>query len=150
MKKKIFDRGCGIAVIRMNQEKNRYEVLIGERFDGQGWCLAGGKIENDEHPYEAACRELREEFNLEASLLHYLGRSTSHAVVRGEEDMVKDYVFMCLDFEGEIIHQEGEINRTLWVDLFNIPEGLKLFPPAIVAINFAIMGLSEFLFEQTQ
>ena len=36
-------------------------VLAVERKDGRGWCLPGGKSEEDELSVEAALRELREE-----------------------------------------------------------------------------------------
>lgn len=45
----IYDKGTGVALIN---KKN--EVLLGLRSDGQGWGLAGGKIENNEMPFEAA------------------------------------------------------------------------------------------------
>ena len=36
-------------------------VLLFRRTDGQGWCCSGGKVEEGEHPLEAALREFNEE-----------------------------------------------------------------------------------------
>ena len=50
----IYDKGTGVALVN---KKN--EVLLGLRSDNQGWGLAGGKIENNEMPFEADRKSTR-------------------------------------------------------------------------------------------
>lgn len=59
------------------------------------WSFPGGHIEQNETPYHAAKRELKEETNIVASTLVYLGTKKS-------KDDSKLYLYKCEDFDGEV------------------------------------------------
>lgn len=56
--------GVGIAIWRYSPLNGRQEVLLGKRKGSHGagdWSFPGGKIDGEEHPENAALREVREE-----------------------------------------------------------------------------------------
>ncbi len=60
------------------------EVLLARRCGGGEWVLPGGSVEEDETPWEAAAREVREETGLEVVAHRLVGVY----VKRGETDLV--------------------------------------------------------------
>ncbi|WP_053955296.1 NUDIX domain-containing protein [Inediibacterium massiliense] len=124
----IFKDCCAIAVVK--DEK----ILLGFRKDGQGWSMAGGKLEKGENYEMAARRELKEEFNLVAHELDELGHIESRAYVRGEEKRVSPKVFLCKNFSGDEKPQDDEMKELRWFSLQELKE-LSLFLPSKEVIN---------------
>ena len=126
----VFPNGCAVIVVR-NYNKPLYaaEVLIGKRHDGQGWGFPGGGIEEGEMPISAVARELKEEFGLTAKNLEFIGQGSSIASARGNESVVLDQCFLCTDFEGDVVTQEGEIDDYAWVKIPHLYQMPDLFKP---------------------
>ncbi|SCY51592.1 NUDIX domain-containing protein [Alkaliphilus peptidifermentans] len=118
---------CGIIVVKDNK------LLLGLRTDGQGWGLAGGKLEHEETHYEAAKRELNEEFNIIPKELTFLGFVEEEALVKGEKLIVVPSIYLCEDYFGEPRAEPKEMKELGWFDADEIKE-LKLFPPSKAAI----------------
>ncbi|MBF8982509.1 NUDIX domain-containing protein [Lutibacter sp. B2] len=129
MEKEYLSASTGIAVI-----KNK-KVLLGDRKDGQGWCLAGGKQEPGETLEECAYRELEEEFGLRAKELKYVGKVFSEAVVKGTVKKVSPSIYICDEFEGEIKLQESEMLSYQWIDLKEALKIENIFLPSKEAIK---------------
>lgn len=119
---KVFDRCCAIII------KENNKVLLGWRVDGQGWSLAGGKLEEGENYEIAAKREMQEEFNLLAKKLKYLGTVTSEAYVKGIKRLVQPRVFLCEEFEGKPKPQLSEMKKLKWFALDELID-MGLFKP---------------------
>ena len=79
---KLYTGGCGVIVYN----KDHTKILLGKRTDGAGWCIAGGKREDNETPSETARRELKEEFGLDVSIenMKYLGKRSEERRVGKE------------------------------------------------------------------
>jgi 8-oxo-dGTP pyrophosphatase MutT (NUDIX family) len=119
--------GCGIIV------KNEFgEILFGTRIDGQGICVAGGKIEPGEFPSQAATRELEEEFGLSGSLSR-LGKIVSSAFVRGEKCITISTIF---EAHATVIIQKPteELSNLQWLSIEKALEHPNLFEPTRQAL----------------
>lgn len=64
-------KGVGIVVIQDDK------ILLGKRTDSGEWGLAGGGIDPGEEPYEAAVRELHEEFGILEPNIQFYGVAPS-------------------------------------------------------------------------
>lgn len=123
-----LDRCCGIVI------KKGSEVLLGNRGDGQGWGLAGGKLEEGESFYEAALRELMEEFSLVALSMMELGRVQEYAEVKGNRMLVEPLIYLCNEYEG-IPQADGcEILEIKWFNYQEAISILHMFPPSKQAL----------------
>ncbi|QEK11399.1 NUDIX hydrolase [Crassaminicella thermophila] len=119
---KIFDRCCAIAVIQNKK------ILLGERTDGQGWSMAGGKLEEGEDYETAAKRELNEEFDIFATTLNCLGAVTSEVYIKGKKSIVRPTVFLCKDYTGIPKPYLPEMKELRWIGL-NELSSVELFKP---------------------
>lgn len=119
---KIFDQCCAIAVIQNKK------ILLGKRTDGQGWSMAGGKLEEGEDYETAARRELKEEFCILANTLKYLGTVTSEAYIKGKKGIVRPTVFLCKDYTGIPKPHLSEMKELRWIGL-NELSAIPLFEP---------------------
>lgn len=130
---RVLDGSAGVAVYNPVSQC----VLMGERTDGQGWGLAGGKIEPGETSMTAAWRELFEEFGLAAITLEYVGRVIAQCKVCGELCTVVPAIYVCKHWKGEPTAQESEVRQLAWMSVTQLlaaKEGI-LFPPSAKAIK---------------
>ncbi|QZY54192.1 NUDIX domain-containing protein [Crassaminicella profunda] len=125
---KVFHRCCAIILMKNNK------ILLGLRADGQGWSMAGGKLEEGENYEMAVKRELQEEFNLLAKKNKCLGEVTSRAFVKGVETLVQPKIFFCEEFEGEPKPQLSEMDELRWFGL-NELTSIQLFAPTKAVIE---------------
>jgi 8-oxo-dGTP diphosphatase len=124
-----LDKCTGVIVLK---EK---KILLGLRTDGQGWCIAGGKMDGNETAYECAARELEEEFGLIPLNLDYLGQVESRALVKGIERTVVPHIFLCIRFQGEIQLAPNEMIEYKWVELNQLEKIKDFFPPSQKALK---------------
>ena len=106
-----------IACILMQEGK----VLVGRRGPGgqmgERWEVPGGKVEKDELPEEAICREFDEEFSVPVSV----GNKIAQAVFqyKGNDIQLEGYeIFLDTDKPRWVLTEHTEIR---WVDLEEIP-----------------------------
>jgi 8-oxo-dGTP diphosphatase len=124
-----LDKCTGVIVLKENS------ILLGLRTDGQGWCIAGGKMEENETAYECATRELEEEFGLIALNLDYLGQVESRAFVKGIDRIVAPHIFLCIQFKGDIHIAVNEMTDYKWVEFKELEQIERFFPPSKKAID---------------
>ncbi|MDR1439922.1 MAG: NUDIX domain-containing protein [Clostridiales bacterium] len=109
--------GCGVIV------RKGGKILAGRRTDGQGWCGGGGHVEPGETARQAARRELKEEFGVDA-LLRPLGAVCG--AVGGEAYI--SHIFLAEGCAGEPKARRGEIEEWMWASPRDLRR-LELFPP---------------------
>lgn len=131
----IYDKGTGVALIN---KKN--EVLLGLRSDGQGWGLAGGKIESNEMPFEAAMRKCADDFGYVVENpddMKFVGRFFAPAIVSGEKQMVCSYIFMYKlpNTDIEFGERTPKMTELKWFSREEIMAEANLFLPTLVALN---------------
>lgn len=118
---------CGASVIIYKDE----QVLLQQRTDNKCWGYHGGAVEMGEKVEAAAKRELYEETGLTARSITlygvFSGPEQYHVYPDGNEAYIIDIVYLCNDFEGELIKQENEVLELAWFDMDNLPENLS--PP---------------------
>lgn len=119
----------GIAVIQ------DHKILLGWRADGQGWSMAGGKVEKNETIAVCAKRELFEEFGLVANQLIYRGQVTSQAYLKGTLQTVKPHIFLCYDYDGKVQINIKEMEDYRWFPLPTIEKLEPLFLPTKEALS---------------
>jgi 8-oxo-dGTP pyrophosphatase MutT (NUDIX family) len=122
---------CGASVIVVSNE----QILLQKRTDNGCWGYHGGCLELGEHTEEAAQRELFEETGLRAKSLKlfrtFSGPDLHYIYPNGDEVYVVDTVYICRDFEGDLIADEVEVAELKWFHLNEIPENLS---PAVKGI----------------
>jgi len=130
---KLYTGGAGVIVYN----ENRSKILLGNRTDGQGWCLCGGKKELGETPVETAIRESEEEFGVKISKNDIIFNGTIYAkiVSHGETINVISDIFSTDVFEGEITPQLEEISEIRWCGFEDILELDKIFNTTLVSLN---------------
>jgi len=133
-------QGCGVMIL------NGDRVLIGKRSDGQGWSLAGGKVEEGETLHEAAARELYEEFKVKAIKLSFLCKLYSVAIVRGEMREVESNIFVCRNYSlPKMMEPNREMLEYAWVTIRDVLDSVSeigglfhLFEPTRLALQFYV------------
>lgn len=95
------------------------------------WSMPGGHITEGESPYRAAKRELKEETNLDAKTLVYLGTKST-------KEGKKLYLYKCEDYDGDLVLNFEHSNHK-WVTIDEVDD-LKSTPrlKEFAAIAFQI------------
>ncbi len=117
-------------------EDSEGRVLLQLRSDNHCWGYAGGSVELDEVVEEAAARELLEETGLTAHRLElfgiFSGKDTHYVYPNGDEVSNVDIVYLCREYSGELICQEGETDELRFFAADELPENLS--PPIRVPL----------------
>ena len=108
-------------------------ILVGERADGQGWCIPGGKIDEGELPEETAMRECGEEAGITPINLYHLGISNSRAKVRGKLTDVQSYGYYCTSFQGTPTNTDelSNVQFMKWDDVLKLTDSNQIFQPTM-------------------
>ncbi len=101
------------------------KMLLQRRRDDGKWSNHGGCVEPGENIENAVKRELFEETGLKAEKLipigTYTGETQFHTYPNGDMAWIIDHVFLCVDFEGELIRQESEVQTLEWFPINALP-----------------------------
>lgn len=104
-------------------------VLLQLRSDNHCWGYPGGSVELDEVVEEAAKRELWEETGLTANRLElfgvFSGKDIHYVYPNGDEVSNVDIVYVCRDYSGTLIPQEGEVEALRFFEIRDIPENIS-------------------------
>ena len=115
------------SVVVLFNEKG--EILLEERSDDGFFDFPGGGIDLKETAEQAAYRELKEETGLIAKELVlfkvYSGEITHYKYYNGDEIYGVDLLYICKDYEGEIIPQKEEVKELKFYNLRNMPEKMS-------------------------
>jgi len=127
------DRLVGVGVVIFRESSEGIQLLLGLRGDGQGWALAGGKVDDGETPEQAASRELTEEFGImHRGKLLLLAKNPSTAEIHGVETAVLSYLYLAPGgYTGDLIPALREVKELRWVGLWSAEKELenKIFQP---------------------
>jgi len=131
-KRPLLQVGASVIV----EDKNG-RVLLQLRKDTMEWGYSGGSVELDEVVEEAAARELFEETGLNAKSLILFGIFSGHDThciyPNGDEVSNVDIVFICRDYEGELVCQPEEVCDLKFFEIDEIPK--NLFKPIVKGLN---------------
>lgn len=115
----------GASVIVEDKEGR---ILLQLRSDNHCWGYAGGSVELDEDVEEAAKRELFEETGLVAKELTlfgvFSGKDTHYVYPNGDEVSNVDIVYICKDYSGDLLCQEGEVDALKFFPIDQIPDNI--------------------------
>lgn len=116
----------GASVIVEDKEGR---ILLQLRSDNHCWGYAGGSVELDEEVEEAAKRELFEETGLIANELElfgvFSGKDTHYVYPNGDEVSNVDIVYICKDYSGDLLCQEGEVDALKFFPIDQIPDNIS-------------------------
>ncbi len=116
----------GASVIVEDKEGR---LLLQLRSDNHCWGYAGGSVELDEDVEEAAKRELFEETGLIAKELTlfgvFSGKDTHYVYPNGDEVSNVDIVYICKDYSGDLLCQEGEVDALKFFPIDQIPDNIS-------------------------
>ena len=116
----------GASVIVEDKEGR---ILLQLRSDNHCWGYAGGLVELDEDVEEAAKRELFEETGLIAKELTlfgvFSGKDTHYVYPNGDEVSNVDIVYICKDYSGDLLCQEGEVDALKFFPIDQIPDNIS-------------------------
>ena len=117
-------------------EDDKGNVLLQLRKDNHCWAYAGGSVELDEVVEEAAKRELFEETGLIAKQLElygiFSGKQIHYIYPNGDEVSNIDIVYICRDYEGELITSNDETEELRWFKIDEMPDNIS--PPIKAAL----------------
>ena len=96
---------------------NQGEILLMKRYDGRGWCLPCGFVEQNEKTSEAAVRETREETGLEVKVKQLVGVFTRKPNSKNGPHTTIGIVYLCEIIGGELrLSHEGSDLRYWSID----------------------------------
>ena len=105
------------------------KILLEERKDDGYFDFPGGGIDLKETAEEAAIRELKEETGLIAKKLElfkvYTGEITHYVYFNGDEIYGVDLVYLCHEYEGELIPQKEEVKSLKFYSLDEMPSKMS-------------------------
>lgn len=130
------------CVIVINERK---QILLQKRKDNGLWGYPGGSLELHDTFETAAKRELFEESGLEALELEFFetnsGENMHYVYPNGDEVYIKEVVYLCRKFKGELKVQEDEVIEQRFFDLDKIP--LNMFSVNKDSISRVVKKLIE-------
>jgi 8-oxo-dGTP pyrophosphatase MutT (NUDIX family) len=106
------------GVIPLVQQSGQWEVFLVLHKHAKYWGFPKGHAEAGETAQQAACRELKEETNLE--IVRYLAPeplTEQYRFTHGQRYIVKKVFYFVAEVKGSVRLQEKEIEDGLWVRL---------------------------------
>ncbi len=118
---------------------NKGEILLQQRTDNLKWGFPGGSLELGESFEEAAIREAKEEVGLTLKTLKlfnvYSGKECYNKYPNGHEIYNASAMFICFDYDGEIILDEDETKNAVFFSKEAFPKVCDINPPDRVVIK---------------
>lgn len=109
------EQSFGIIPIRYRQEQ--CEVLLVRHTAGH-WSFPKGHAENDEKPFQAACRELLEETGLQVkTLCQEKPLLETYFFSRQGQRVRKSVTYYVAEVTGKVVVQQAELQDAQWVPL---------------------------------
>ena len=111
------------GIIPIRREGEEYQVLLILHREGNHWGFPKGKADSGEEPVETACRELKEETNLDVKeIIHTPALEEHYQFQHKREQIFKLAQYFPAIVEGVLKCQEEEIRDARW---FTFSEALE-------------------------
>ncbi len=121
------------------------KVLLQQRTDNLKWGFPGGSLELGESFEEAAIREAKEEVGLTLKTLKlfnvYSGKRCYNKYPNGHEIYNASAIFICLDYDGELILDPEETRKAYFFAKEEFPNMSDINPPDKLVIEDIINNL---------
>lgn len=112
------------------------EILLTKRCDDGTWCVPGGLVELGETPIDAITREALEETGLHVNDLHLFdvtgGEDGYHKYPNGDETYAIDIHYICKNYSGTLIKQDGEIAQLDFFSVDDLPDNIWMSDRKII------------------
>jgi len=106
------------GVIPLSHRDGHWEVFLIQHCHGRYWGFPKGHAELEESPQQAACRELKEETNLEVvRFLQIEPLIEQYQFVLDKHRVFKKVFYFAAEVAGEIILQKKEISNGAWLSI---------------------------------
>jgi len=133
------------GIIPLRKREGGWEVFLIQHRGGGYWGFPKGHAEPNEAPFEAACRELKEETNLHCGrLLQEEPLREQYSFLIEGTRVFKRVTYFVAEVSGHVALQKTEINDGQWVplkeglDKVTHPEGKAILAEVIKLILYQI------------
>lgn len=141
----------GVGIMLLNQQG---EVFVAKRIDtiSDAWQMPQGGIDEQEHPYQAALRELEEETGIPPQHVSLLGESRNWILYDLPADLVpklwkgqyrgqkQKWYALRLNAGDDVINihtQQPEFNAWKWISMHELPSMIVPFKRSLYEILVA-------------
>ena len=107
-----YEKSCGFVVYR--NDNNLIKYLLIQACNGE-YGFPKGHVENNETEHETAIRELKEETNLDVNIIDGFRHPTEYLLPNKKDVMKQSVYFLGECISDDIVCQEGEVSKALFV-----------------------------------
>lgn len=106
------------GVVPLSLREGHWEVFLIQHSHGHYWGFPKGHAESNESPQQAACRELKEETNLDVvRFLQIEPLIEQYQFVLEKHRVFKRVFYFAAEVSGEVVLQKKEISNGVWLPI---------------------------------
>ncbi|MBQ1978201.1 MAG: NUDIX domain-containing protein [Ruminococcus sp.] len=117
----LYEKSCGAVILYKNPDKGEYEVLLVKNNNGRFYSFPKGHVELRESEKQTAVREVKEETNLDVTILDGFREVSDYCPFGKIRKRV--VFFLATSKSNRITIQESEIDSYNWVPLREAEKG---------------------------
>jgi 8-oxo-dGTP pyrophosphatase MutT (NUDIX family) len=116
-----------VALKALLQNKEGKVLVCLNNHPGEPWDLPGGTLNAGEHPYDALVREVKEELNLDITVVGAVAADHFIKPTTGKQTVVVALHATLVQPDAPIVLADGEIIETRWIGSDEL-DVVPLFP----------------------